>query len=84
MAKHHQDRALQALARSISETVNILGTACTARLLGTIAFDLAGSGDSGVPNAASDKHVGQRPARSHSVRKHQWSAGPNRPRLTRP
>lgn len=40
MLDPRQDRALQDLARSIAHSVDVLGSTCTARLLGSIALGL--------------------------------------------
>lgn len=47
MLDPHQDRALQDLARSIAQSVDVLGNTCTARLLGSIALGLLDSPDPG-------------------------------------
>lgn len=46
MLDPHQDRALQDLARSIAHSVDVLGSTCTARLLGSIALGLLDSPES--------------------------------------
>lgn len=46
MLDPYQDRALQDLARSIANSVDVLGSTCTARLLGSIALGLIDSPES--------------------------------------
>lgn len=46
MLDPRQDRALQDLARSIANSVDVLGNTCTARLLGSIALGLSDSRES--------------------------------------
>lgn len=46
MLDPRQDRALQDLARSIAHSVDVLGSTCTARLLGSIALGLFESPES--------------------------------------
>jgi hypothetical protein len=46
MLDPRQDRALQDLARSIAHSVDVLGSTCTATLLGSIALGLLDSPES--------------------------------------
>jgi len=65
MLDPRQDQALEDLARSIARSVDVLGSICTARLLGSIALGLSDSTES--EQTESERRTDDRVLRSAST-----------------